>query len=192
MDNLQSKLDEIYSALEECGKHHTVRHSKEVCEKALCIYGHGSMKEKISLACALHDVSVIIPKDRWIDTCRIKGIELIAEEIELPLLAHQKLSAAVAEDKFHISDKEILSAISCHTTLKPDASYLDLLVFVADKIAWDGSGLPPWLADINKGLDISLHHAAYNYMKYVTDHSLLIVPHPLFVSSYRWLSEKIN
>jgi HD superfamily phosphohydrolase YqeK len=188
MDNLQLKISEIYSALEDAGKHHTARHSDEVCEKALSICEHRGMEENIRLACALHDISVIIPKDNWIDTCSEKGIKLIKEEIELPLLAHQKLSAAIAQDRFHISDKGILSAISCHTTLKPNASYLDLVVFIADKIAWDGSGL----ATVNYGLNKSLHHAAYNYMQYVTDHRLLIVPHPLFISSYQWLSDKID
>ena len=192
MDKLQSKLNEIFAVLEDSGKNHTVSHSKQVCQQALNICNDRQIKCKVSLACALHDISVIIPKDKWIDTCREKGITLVNEEIELPLLAHQKLSAAVASDRFHISDEEILSAISCHTTLKPDASYLDLIVFVSDKIAWDGSGLPPWLTAIHEGLNKSLYHAAYNYMQYVLDHSLLIVPHPLFISSYRWLSEKLQ
>ena len=100
MDNLQLKISEIYSALEDAGKHHTARHSKEVCEKALIICEYSSMEEKIRLACALHDISVIIPKDKWIDTCRKKDIGLIKEEIELPLLVHQKLSAAIAQGRF--------------------------------------------------------------------------------------------
>ena len=61
-----------------------------------------------------------------------------------PFLLHQRVSALFAQNIFQIEDKEVLSAITCHTTLKAHPSQIDLVVFLADKIQWDQTGLPPY------------------------------------------------
>jgi hypothetical protein len=61
---------------------------------------------------------------------------------------------------FGVADEGILSAVGCHTTLRAGASPLDKVVFVADKIAWDQAGPPPFLADLQAGLDRSRDHGA--------------------------------
>ena len=40
----------------------------------------------------------------------------------------------MAEEKFGVNDPEILSAIACHTTGKPDMSLLDKILYIADYI----------------------------------------------------------
>ena len=40
----------------------------------------------------------------------------------------------MAEEKFGVNDPEILSAIACHTTGKPDMSLLDKIIYIADYI----------------------------------------------------------
>ena len=117
---------------------------------------------------------------------------MIDEEKTAPLLLHQKLSAYIARDEFRVSDHDVLTAISCHTTLKPNASYLDLVLFVSDKIAWDGQGEPPWLDAVNDGLSVSLQLAALNYMSYMTENNLLFIMHPDFFAAHNWLKKKTS
>ena len=49
-------------------------------------------------------------------------------------LVHPYLGAEVARREFGVDDEEILEAIRCHTTGKPDMSLLEKIVFVADFI----------------------------------------------------------
>lgn len=48
----------------------------------------------------------------------------------------------MAEDLFKITEPEILNAVGCHTTLRSKASLLDKVLFVADKLEWDQTGIP--------------------------------------------------
>ena len=56
-----------------------------------------------------------------------------AERLALPVL-HAKYGAWMAEHRFEVQDREILDAIACHTTGKPDMGLLDKILFVADFI----------------------------------------------------------
>ncbi len=115
----------------------------------------------------LHDVSAVIPNAERIAAAQAFGLEILPEERRLPMILHQKLSAVLASDIFGIHDPAVLSAIACHTTLKARASELDMLVFVADKIAWDQSGTPPYLEELNIALGKSLPAAALVYLEYM-------------------------
>ncbi len=78
----------------------------------------------------------------------------------------------------------MLSAIECHTTLKGNPSELDKIVFVADKIAWDQSGTPPYLDDLLAALDRSLDQAALVYLDFLWDQrEQLRVVHPWMVAA---------
>jgi len=102
------------------------------------------------------------------------------------MILHQKLSAVMAREIFGIGDAAVLSAIGCHTTLKASASTLDKVVFVADKIAWDQPGKPPYLDGILGALDQSLHQAALRYLDYLWQRrQTLPAVHPWFVAAHR-------
>jgi len=104
------------------------------------------------------------------------GLEVLPAEEAHPKLVHQKLSAAMAEQIFGLTDAAVLSAVGCHTTLKPGSSGLDQAVLVADKIGWDEPGRPPYDAEIRAALDVSLVQAALVYLDYI--HRTLPVLHP--------------
>ena len=55
-------------------------------------------------------------------------------EIKAPAVIHAKYGAYLAENKYGIQDPEIISAIACHTTGKPDMSTLDKILYIADYI----------------------------------------------------------
>ncbi len=116
--------------------------------------------EKAYSAGLLHDVSVVIPND-----------QRIALQIAL-----------LAKTVFQVSDPEILSAISCHTTLKAQYSRLDLILFLADKIKWDRKDQAPFLTGLLERLDDSLESAAGYYMDWLFAGDL-VVPHPWAVAA---------
>ena len=122
-------------------KQHTAAHSARVAQEARRLALRvGADPSQAVTAGWLHDISVIIPAAEWVATARTWGLDVLPEEVQAPIVLHQKLSTAIARDAFGIQDAAVLSAIGCHTTLKPYPSLLDTVVFVADKIAWDGAG----------------------------------------------------
>ena len=133
----------------------------------------------------LHDVSAVLPVEQRAHHTRQLGLEVLPEEKAAPMLLHQKLSAAMADQIFGIEDPSVLSAIRCHTTLRAGAGLLDKVVFVADKIAWDQTGAPPYLSDITQALHRSLDDAAVCYLEYLwQQRETLAAVHPWFVDAY--------
>lgn len=134
----------------------------------------------------LHDISVVFPNAERIAAARTLGVSVLPEEECFPMIVHQKLSAALARALFGERDAAVLSAIECHTTLKMDATALDTVVFVADKVAWDQPGTPPYLDDLLVALDHSLDAAALVYLRYLWERrEMLGVIHPWFQDAYR-------
>lgn len=138
--------------------------------------------EKAYLAALLHDVSVVIPNDQRIALQIAVGEPILDAERQAPFLLHQQQSALLAKTVFQVSDPDILSAISCHTTLKAHYRRLDLLVFLADKIKWDRKDQAPFLIGLLDRLDDSLEAAAGYYMDWLFAGDL-VVPHPWAVAA---------
>lgn len=138
-----------------------------------------------------HDISAILPDEQRAGLAERLGVEVLPEERRFPMILHQKLSACVAEGLFEITTPAILSAIACHTTLKPGASRLDKIVFLADKIAWDQPGEPPYLAELLQALGASLDQATFVYLDYLWQRrETLAVIHPWLAAAYQELSTK--
>lgn len=170
---------------------HTAAHSAQVAAQAVELaerFGVGTSQAET--AGWLHDVSAVIPNEKRIQVALENGLEVLPEEKQLPMITHQKLSALMARELFGITDAGVLSAVGCHTTLKADASPLDKVVFVADKIAWDQEGRPPYLGALEEALERSLDAAALVYLEYLWERrDDLPVLHPWVVAAHRQLSE---
>jgi predicted HD superfamily hydrolase involved in NAD metabolism len=137
----------------------------------------------------LHDISAIVPVDQRIALAEALGLEVLAEERAAPMIIHQKLSEAIAEQVFGVGDAAILSAIGCHTTLKSGASPLDMAVFVADKIRWDQEGDPPYLDAILLAAERSLAAAAFCYIDHLWQRrATLLVVHPWLAQAHAELA----
>ena len=94
---------------------------------------YGLDLEQVSTAALLHNISHLIPKTEYIKLAEEYGIEILPQEKQNPYLLHQKISRILAVEEFNISDKEVLNAIACHTTLRPSATLLDKIIFLAAK-----------------------------------------------------------
>ena len=145
--------------------------------------------DQAEIAGWLHDVSAVFPNTQRLAAARALEIDVLPEEVTFPMILHQKISAVMGRELFGIHDEAVLSAAGCHTTLKANASRLDKLVFVADKIAWDQTGTPPYIDTVRAGLRNGLDAAALAYLRYLWERrDQLKVLHPWTVTAYEALS----
>lgn len=179
---------EIKNLLFINGKCNTFIHASNVAERnALIAKAYNLDHDKCVIAGLLHDISAIIkPEDMLKYACE-NHLDICEAERKYPFLLHQRLSEICAVEYYNISDKEILSAIKCHTTLKKCPSKYEMALFIADKLAWDKSGIPPFYEEVNAALDISLEAACYKYMKYMVDNDMILCPHDNWIEAYEQL-----
>lgn len=144
-------------------------------------------REQVRIAGYLHDISAIYPNNERIFVAEDMKIELFKEERQFPMIIHQKISRIMAQREFGIQDEKILSAISCHTTLKKKFSKVDLVLFVADKIRWDQEGQPPYLKEITQALNYSFEAAAFSYIDYILKNDIKVI-HPWLLEAYEFLN----
>lgn len=162
----------------------TAEHSLRVAKEGKILAERYEInKEKAEMAGLLHDISGIYPNNERLKIAEELGLDIFEEEKVLPLILHQRISEVMAEELFGVHDKEILSAIGCHTTLKVNASKMDMVLFVADKIQWDKEGLPPYLDELEKALSVSLKDGNFNYIKYQLEHVKIV--HPWLMEAYK-------
>lgn len=118
-------------------------HTLGVCYTAIALaMRYGADIEKAELAGLLHDCAKRYTNEEIIAKCNKHGVELTEDELNAPAVIHAKLGAWMAENKYGITDPEILSAIDCHTTGKPAMSLLDKIVYIADYIEPDRDRAP--------------------------------------------------
>jgi predicted HD superfamily hydrolase involved in NAD metabolism len=172
----------------------TAGHCARVADEAARIARQYSLDaQSAAIGGWLHDISAIVTESQRIQVAGELGLELLPSERAAPMIIHQKLSAVIAGLIFGVSDPAVLSAIGCHTTLKAGASPLDLALFVADKIAWDQPGQPPWLKEIQAALEQSLDHAAFCYTSYLWERrDSLAVVHPWFTAAHHDLERRLG
>lgn len=168
----------------------TVGHSMRVAAEAKRLAQHWHVDpNSAEIAGWLHDISAIVPTDQRIWLAERLQLHILPEERTVPMIIHQKLSACIAHDLFAITDAAVLSAIGCHTTLKMDATALDKVVFVADKLKWDQVGDPPYLGVMQVAADYSLDQAALCYLADLWQRrDNLPVLHPWALQAYRQLA----
>ena len=173
----------------DCPK--TAAHCMEVGEIAASLAARFNVDEGAAQQAGwLHDISAVFPNSERLEISRALGIAILPEEEKEPLLLHQKLSVVIAEEVFKIRDEGVLSAIGCHTTLKAQASELDKVVFVADKLARDQKRkrIPPFKERLEEALEVSLDKAVWAYQDYLWHSGKMRVVHPWLRESYVELS----
>lgn len=89
---------------------------------------------KAALAGLLHDCARDISTEEKLNLCKTNNIILTQAETNNPDLLHAKLGAIIAKKIYNVNDKEILDAITCHTTGKPNMTLLDKIIYIADYI----------------------------------------------------------
>lgn len=149
--------------------------------------------EKAMIAGLLHDCAKYVPNDKKIHKCEKRGIPITECEYKNPELLHAKLSAVYAREKYEVEDKEILSAIACHTTGKPAMTTLEKIIYIADFIEPNRNKLPE-MDEIRKeaytDLDICLLHILRNCMKHLCKKGAVV--DPVTQETYEYYFNKIS
>ena len=190
-DSLKENVH-LFLTLNQCPK--TAEHCINVGKEARRVAERfGANPDSAEIAGWLHDISAVFPSRERIQVSRALQIEVLPEEETFPMIIHQKISKVMARDIFGIEDSEILEAIGCHTTLRARSKLLDQVVFVADKIAWDQDGRPPYLEALTEQLQRSLKHGAFAYIHYLWERKeTLKVIHPWLKEAYDELKAALH
>ena len=181
---------DVQALLEANGRPKTFRHVLNVADANAAIAAqYGLDADKCRAAGLLHDISAVIRPADMLAWTQAQGLPVCEAERSHPFLLHQRLSRVIAETHFGMADEAILSPIECHTTLKQNATSYDMALFIADKLAWDQEGVPPFYNAVRAALERSLEAASLAYMDYMVDNGLLLCPHVDWTAAHRWLKE---
>ena len=139
---------------------------------------YGVDQKQVSAAALLLNISRLIPEQEYLKLAEEYDTEILPEERQNPHLLHQKISRILAVEEFNISDKEVLNAIACHTTLRPSATLLDKIIFIASK--QNGSNTQKMIFQNKKKIasEQDLNKSAFSYLFNEVNNQVTTV-HPL-------------
>ncbi len=139
----------------------------------------GADSEKAIIAGLLHDCAKYMTGEEMLKECIAKGVPVKQVEMLKPDLLHAKLGAFYAKTVYNIEDEEILSAITWHTTGRPDMTTLEKIIFVSDYMEPNrSSSAIPNLNDIRKlsfeNLDMAVYQILGDTIAYLMESGKLI------------------
>jgi len=182
-------LREAERLLIDHGKLRLLTHAQEVAAKAREIGERFALDgEILFLAGLCHDIGGIMAPDEMRKAATARGIVLDPAEEAHPFLLHQRFSRILCEEALHIRDQRILCAVECHTTLWSKPSAYDMTLYLADKLAWDQPGEPPYRAAAETALGTSLEAACLAQIDYLFAHDMLLYPHKWLLEARCWLA----
>lgn len=164
--NLYNEYDYYVSKLQTSLSEDRFKHTQGVVLYALKFVEKLKLDyNKVFLASLLHDCAK--NRESFED---IYSRNLIPQDSRNTPIAHAFCGSVVAFEEYGIEDKEILDAIYCHTTAKPNMSTLAKLIYVADLLEsgrdFDGveSLRETFESDFERGFVVCLEHTV-NYLK---------------------------
>lgn len=134
----------------------------------------GLSPERALIAGILHDCAKAYPDEQLVADCDRYQIPVTEVERRNGFLLHGKLGAFYAKEKYYITDNEILSAISYHTTGRPGMTDLEKVVFLADYLEpFRTQPTIPTLNEIRKIAFTDINKAVYlalkNTLRYLSE-----------------------
>lgn len=84
------------------------------------------------IAGLLHDNAKCMSDAQMLEKALKHSIDVTESERDNPFLLHGKLGAYYAAHRYGVEDEAVLSAITWHTTGRPDMTLLEKIVFTAD------------------------------------------------------------
>lgn len=175
------------------GKAEIWEHSQAVAAEIAGLAARFGLDAEVCRTAALcHDVGGIMPAAEMLRIARDEGWGIDPAEERYPFLLHQRFSVRLCRERLRIADEAVLDAVGCHSTLRAGATAVDMALFLADKLAWDQPGTPPFEGVVRGALDGGLEAACLAYLDYVTDNGMLLMPHGWLVAAHAWLKENVR
>jgi len=94
----------------------------------------GEDPQKAAIACLLHDCAKDMDHKEQRSYMKHHGIKRDLKYPRLSALFHSRTGAHMARDRFGITDKDILSAISHHTVGRKGMTNIEKIVYISDFI----------------------------------------------------------
>lgn len=192
MENQYSQImmfrTKLKSKLDPMRYEHSLSVSFTCLNLAMC---HGYDMDKAELAGLMHDCAKRYPDEVILVKCMKHGILLTEAELSALPVIHAKYGAWLAENKYHITDKEILDAISCHTTGRPEMTTLDKILYIADYIEprrYKAPDLPQMRKLAFSSLDKTMYAILSATLDYLSKRSGVI--DPVTLEAYEYFKNK--
>jgi len=145
---LETSID--LKKLKKILKNKRYQHSLGVAETAYQLGGLFDVElKKVVVAAILHDCAKDLTEEEADIYCTKYKIPLSKTEKSNRKLIHAKIGAVLAKEIFGVKDKEILSAISFHTTGRQAMSVLEKIIYISDFIE-PGRGDNEFLAQLRR------------------------------------------
>lgn len=173
-------FETIQERLKESLDEPRYEHTLGVMYTAGCIaMAHGYDVSKAMLAGLLHDCAKCMSHEARLELCEAHQVEVTQAELDNKALLHAKAGAILAREEYQITDREILHAITVHTTGEPDMNTLDKIIYIADYIE-PGRDKAPNLELVRmlayKDLDSCMAQILYDTLAYLKERGGLIDP----------------
>lgn len=163
---LKRLLDSVMTELSDKRRIHTLG----VRDTALALCDrYGADPKKAEIAALAHDLYRGLRGEELNKT--VKELGLDDKYLDNPNLAHGKIAAIMLEKKYGVSDRDILNAVSYHTTGRRGMSTLEKIVFLADAI--EPGRTYPGVEEVREaaetGLDDGCLRSMLGTIRYVQD-----------------------
>lgn len=175
MVKMNNKIDDLIKAMEQLLPHKRYVHTLGVAYLAASMaMAYKKNYEKAMVAGLLHDCAKCLPEKEILKQCIERGITVSATEKKQPFLLHGRLGAWYAQHKYGVKDEKILNAIRFHTTGRPDMSFVEKSIYLADYIEIGRvQKTEPDLDTIRKiafeNIDLAVYYAAKNTVNYLAE-----------------------
>ncbi len=147
--------------------------------------------ERVELATWGHDLYRSHTPEQWLTLAAEYGIPIRRADALSPVLLHGPIAARVLQDRFAITDDEVLMAVDEHTLGSPAMSQLAAIVLLADKFEERKRKRTPIMKEIRRTARTDLDTAllAWADWRWVEDvaHDWLVHPDHWF-SRIEWVA----
>ena len=110
-------------------------HSLRVLDTALALGKIYNVDlNKLAIASILHDYAKEFKREDLINISKEYFLDEVEDYLSNAEILHSYVGAYIANEKFKITDSEILNAIKYHTTGRKDMSIIEKIVYLADAI----------------------------------------------------------
>ncbi|MGN0298927.1 MAG: nicotinate-nucleotide adenylyltransferase, partial [Lachnospiraceae bacterium] len=170
--NIKELKKSLKKTLDDSRYEHTIG----VSYTAVCMaMKFGVSLKKAEIAGLLHDCAKCISDSSKIEQCHKAGIAISDAEMQNPSLLHAKLGAYLVNQKYGVTDVDIIGAVRWHTTGKANMTLLQKIIFTADYIE-PNRNKAPHLAEIRKksfeDLDLAVYMILRDTIDYVRERGL--------------------
>jgi predicted HD superfamily hydrolase involved in NAD metabolism len=168
-------------------------HTFAVCELSIKLANHyGLDSDKAETAALFHDMFRDVSEKSI--NCYVKHLGLDSKYLNNPNLAHGKIAAAVMERDYGITDRDVINAVSYHTTGREAMSEIEKIIYIAD--ATEPNRSYPIVEMLRKlsftNLDKAVLESLTHTITYIEDRGLYLDNDTVLARDYYKKKEKIN